>query len=134
MISQTEGGVKTHDKHRTQAPNPMTTLSLIETPSRSFEDLISGDEVENSTADESSAGEDTNTTAKNDAAEIELTVTENCQGIDKVENEVENAETPPKQIVASRKTIKESKKTIKMIAGKEKMIVMLICEEMGKVG
>jgi len=57
---------------------------------------------------------------------------------DQVGNKVENAKGNklPLQKIATNKSraLRDAKEKMKMIAGKQKMIVMLICEEMGNVG
>ena len=150
-IPFTHGENETPAKHRTPAssvPYSMTPLSLIETPSKPFEDLVSSDLVENFAAEE----ESTNSYAENDAAEKERSsimkrdqgyvtaVSDEDQRVkglvpfeetsllnkrDKVGNKVENAKgkRPPQQIIASSKSSilkKRSKEKMKMIAGKFK--------------
>ena len=149
-IPFTHGEPETPAKYRTPAssvPYSMTPLSLIETPSKPFEDLVSSDLVENFAAEEN-----TNSYAENDAAEKErpsimkrdqgyvTAVSDEDQRVkvlvtseetsllnkrDKVGNKVENAKgkRPPQQIIASSNSSilkKRSKEKMKMIAGKFK--------------
>ena len=149
-IPFTHGENETPAKHRTPAsslPYSMTPLSLIETPSKPFEDLVSSDLVENFAAEES-----TNSYAENDAAEKErssimkrdqgyITVVsdedqrvkglvpfeETCllpKKSDQVGNEVENAQLkkpqPSSAVLAQRNELKIAKEKMKMIAGKFK--------------
>ena len=150
-IPFTHGENETPAKHRTPAssvPYSMTPLSLIETPSKPFEDLVSSDLVENFAAEQ----ESTNSYAENDAAEKErssimkrdqgyITVVsdedqrvkglvpfeETCllpKKSDQVGNEVENAQLkkpqPSSAVLAQRNELKIAKEKMKMIAGKFK--------------
>ena len=153
-IPFTHGEPETPAKYRTPAssvPYSMTPLSLIETPSKPFEDLVSSDLVENFAAEE----ESTNSYTENDAAEKErssimkrdqgyVTEDQRAKGLvtfeeafllnksDKVGNEVENAQLkkpqPSSAISGQRSEFsKIAKEKMKKIAGKFKMITMLIC-------
>jgi len=120
----------------------MTPLSLIETPSKPFEDLVSSDLVENFAAEES-----TNSYAENDAAEKErssimkrdqgfVTEDQRAKGLvtfeetsllnksDKVGNKLENAQQkkpqPSSAVLGQRSEFsKIAKEKMKMIAGKK---------------
>ena len=144
-IPFTHGEPETPAKYRTPAssvPYSMTPLSLIETPSKPFEDLVSSDLVENFAAEES-----TNSYAENDAAEKErssimkrdqgfVTEDQRAKGLvtfeeafllnksDKVGNEVENAQLkkpqPSSAVSGQRSEVsKIAKEKMKMIAGKK---------------
>ena len=144
-IPFTHGEPETPAKHRTPAssvPYSMTPLSLIETPSKPFEDLVSSDLVENFAAEES-----TNSYAENDAAEKErssimkrdqgfVTEDQRAKGLvtfeetsllnksDKVGNKLENAQQkkpqPSSAVLGQRSEFsKIAKEKMKMIAGKK---------------
>ena len=148
-IPFTHGENETPGENRTPAssvPYSMTPLSLIETPSKPFEDLVSSDLVENFAAEES-----TNSYAENDAAEKERSsimkrdqgyvtaVSDEDQRVkglvpfeetsllnksDKVGNKLENAQLkkpqPSSAVLAQRNELKIAKEKMKMIAGKFK--------------
>ena len=151
-IPFTHGEPETPAKHRTPAssvPYSMTPLSLIETPSKPFEDLVSSDLVENFAAEE----ESTNSYAENDAAEKERSsimkrdqgyvtaVSDEDQSLvpfeetslllkksDQVGNKVENTQQkkpqPSSAILGQRSELsKIAKEKMKMIAGKFKLLL-----------
>ena len=123
-----------------------------------------GEVVENFAAGESRSVDDNNNYVENDAVEEEepTSVMESDQGYavsdeiqrakgrvtfeetfllnksDKVGNKVENAKgnkLPLQKIATSKsRALRDAKEKMKMIAGKLKLIAMLICEEMGNVG
>ena len=166
-IQQLQEEVKGPGGHKTPAPGspyPITPLSLMETPSKPFDDLVNSDLVENLAAEENGSVDETINYVENDAVEEEepTSVMESDQGYvvsdedlrakglisseetcllnksDQVGNKVENAKGNklPLQKMASSKsrTLRDAKEKMKMIAGKQKLIVVLICEEMGNVG
>ena len=169
MISDTQEKSDSPGGHKTPAPGspyPITPLSLMETPSKPFDDwLVNSDLVENLAAEENGSVDETINYVENDAVEEEepTSVMESDQGSvvlsDKdlrakglisseesfllnksgqVGNKDENAKGKklPLQKMATSKSraLRDAKEKMKMIAGKLKLIAMLICEEMGNVG
>ena len=150
VIQQLQEQVKGPGGHKTPAPSPypLTPLSLMETPSKPFEDLVNSDLVENLAAEENESVDETINYGKNDAAAEEKSTNrmESHQGYvvsdedlrakglisseetfllnksDQVGNKVENAKGNklPLQIMASSKsrTLRDAKEKMKMIAGK----------------
>jgi len=136
---------------------------MMETPNKPFEDSIGSEVVENFAAGESRSVDETYNYVENDSVEEEepTSVIKSDQGSvvsdgiqrakgrftfeeksllnksGQVGNKVENGKgkKPPHQTVASRKSRirKESKEKMQMIGGKQKLIVMLICEEMDNI-
>ena len=137
---------------------------MMETPSKQFEDSTGGEFVENFAAGESRSVDETNNYVKNDAVEEEepTKITKSDQGSvvlsdedlrakglisfeeafllnksDQVGNKVENAKGNkplPKITKFKSRALRDAREKMKMIGGKQKLVVMLICEEMGNIG
>jgi len=159
---ETPGKHRTTDSSSPYSMTPLSLM--METPNKPFEDSIGSEVVENFAAGESGSVDQTNNYVENDAVEEEepTSIIKSDQGSvvsdgiqrakgrvtfeeksllnksGQVGNKVENekGKKPPQQIIASSKIRirKESKEKMQMIGGKQKLIVMLICEEMDIVG
>jgi len=158
LISGTQGEVETPGKHGTTYSMTPLSL-MMETPSKPFEDSIGGEVVENFAAGESGSVDETDNYVKNDAVEEEepTKITKSDQGSvvlsdedqrakglisfeesfllnksGQVGNKVENEKgNKPLQKITKFKSRarRDAKEKMKMIAGKQKLIVVLICEE-----
>ena len=136
---------------------------MMETPSKPFEDSFGGEVVENFAAGESESVDETDNYLENDAVEEEETtsVMEGDQGSvilsdedqrakglitfeeafllnksDQVGNKDENAKGNkplPKITKNQSSALRDAKETMKMIGGKQTLIVMLICEEVDNI-
>ena len=85
MISDTQEKSDSPGGHKTPAPGspyPITPLSLMETPSKPFDDLVNSDLVENLAAEENGSVDETINYVENDAVEEEepTSVMESDQG------------------------------------------------------
>jgi len=137
---------------------------MMETPNKPFEGSIGGGEVvENFAAGESGSVDDNNNYVENDAVEEEepTSVMEGDQGSvvsdgiqrakgrvtfeeksllnksGQVGNKDENAKGNkplPKITKFESRAPRDAREKMKMIGGKQKLVVMLICEEMGNIG
>ena len=117
--------------------------------------MIGGGEVVENFA----AGVEINNLAVNDSAEDPVSITKSDQGnvdedqkakglvtfeeafllnkSDQVGNKDENAKGNkplPKIIKFKSRALRDAREKMKMIGGKQKLVVMLICEEMGNIG
>jgi len=154
-ISDTQGEPETPDKHgATASSSPPYSM----TPSKPFEDSLSGEVVENFAAGKSAVDE-TDNCVENDATDKERTSVmesdqksvvlsdedQRAKGLvtfeesfllnksDQVGNKVENSKEDKSESIrrTRRKTaeIKHTRAKMRKIAGKQKWIVLLICEE-----
>ena len=153
-VVETPGG---HRTPVSSSPYSMTPLSLMmETPRKPFEDLTGdGEVVENFAAGDSRSVDDNNNYVENDAVEEEepTSVMESDQGYavsdeiqrakgrvtfeetfllnksDQVGNKVENEKGKklPKITKNKSRALRDAKETMKMIGGKQKLILMLSC-------
>jgi len=149
-----------HRTTASTSPYSMTPLSLMmETPNKPFEDSIGSEVVENFAAGESGSVDETNNYVGNDAVEEEepTKITKSDQGSvilsdedlrakglisseetfllnksDQVGNKVENEKGKklPKITKNKSRALRDAKETMKMIGGKQTLIVVLFCGEM----